>query len=100
MVRISFSSNPKIEFCNNDFGVLKFIVPKSGKIKSISGLEQIEKLDYIQDFRLDLTANSIVDTIKDGRSRPGHYILTAPTEKELLEEMQHVEKQLKIEYYA
>ena len=93
-------SNPKIEFCNNDFGVLKFIVPQSGKIKSISGLEQIAKLDYIQDFRLDLTANSIVDTIKDGRSRPGHYILTAPTEKELLARMQHVEKQLKIEYYA
>ena len=80
--------------------MLKFIVPKSGKIKSISGLEQIAKLDYIQDFRLDLTANSIVDTIKDGRSRPGHYILTTPTEKELLAEMQHVEKQLKIEYYA
>ena len=99
LIQKSLGINSSINLKNSKFGVLKFIVPKPGKIKKISGIEDIELMDYIKDFRLELKDNDIVDVIKDGRSRPGHFILVGDSSKDINLKIKEVENKLKISYY-
>ena len=98
LLQKSFSINTPVNFKENKFGTLKFIVPKPGKVKKISGVEDIEKLNYVYDFRCEIKEGDVIDEIKDGKSRPGHYILIGDSSKDIESNIKEVEKKLKISY--
>jgi phosphoribosylamine-glycine ligase len=94
----SFNKSPKVILPKNSFGVLKFIIPKPGKIKAVRIPEMLKKKQFVNDFRLELSLGQVLDEIKDGRSRPGHYIVTADTREEIFSSLNYMDTHIKIEY--
>ena len=89
-----------ITFTANRFGTLKFVIPQPGKVRSVSGIEEIKQLPYVLDFGCDLHDGYVVGDIKNGRNRPAFFIVAGNSSREVEEHIAEVENTLKIEYYA
>jgi biotin carboxylase len=99
LIEKSFGICCPVVLKSNKFGVLKFIIPRTGKVKNVIGIDEIKKLNYLNDFRCDIKRNDVIDLIRDGRSRPGHYILVGDSMMDINNKIDEVESKLKIIYY-
>jgi carbamoyl-phosphate synthase large subunit len=99
LIEKSFDKNQSVNLKGNKFGSLKFIIPREGKIKTIIGMEKIEKLPYLKDFRCEMKNNDIINVIKDGASRPGHFIVIGNNANDIHTKIEEIERTLKISYY-
>lgn len=80
------------------YAVLKFVHLEEKKIKSITGLDKIQKDRHILHIELEYNVGDIVKPVINDTNRHGHYIATADTESELQEVMKMVENELVIVY--
>lgn len=91
--------NIPIEFKKNEFGTLKFLFPSPGKVRNVTGTDEINSLDYVVDFHCELQNGYEIKTIRNGSDRPGHFIVIGGSSKQVSERIANVESLLKIEYY-
>lgn len=94
----SLGNDASIRLTKNLFGTLKFIIPHEGVIKSVSGIEQIWNVVGLIDFYTDLKEGYQVDTIKNGRLRPGYFIVNGNSKEDVVKKISQVEELLQIEY--
>jgi hypothetical protein len=87
-----------VNLTKNLFGTLKFIIPSEGIVKSLSGIDTILQMDGLLDFYTDLQAGYKIEAIKNGRSRPGHFIVFGESREEVFSKIDFVENNLQIEY--
>ena len=85
--------NKKIKFKKNNFGILKFVMLPHGKIKNITGIEDVRKIKGVLDFDIERDSGNIIAQVEDGRSRPG-YLLAYSSDKDKLKKI--VEKAFSI----
>ena len=89
--------NP-INFINNAYGTLKFIIPSPGVVKNVEGLVDIKNLDYIIDFSCDIKNGDYIDIIKNGRNRPGYYIIKGESREDISKKIENIENIINIQY--
>ncbi len=96
----AFGIDTPIAFTTNRLGTLKFVIPRPGKVRRVSGIEEIKRLPYVLDFGCDLEDGYMIGDIKNGRNRPAFFIVAGDSAKEVEEHIQEVESLLQIEYYG
>ena len=82
------------------FGTLKFIIPQAGKVKKLSGVEEINKKDYVLDFHTELCDGFVIESIKNTSKRPAHVIVIGDSREDINNKLNEVVGTLKIEYYG
>lgn len=82
------------------FGTLKFIIPQAGKVKKFSGVEEINKKDYVLDFHTELCDGFVIESIKNTSKRPAHVIVIGDSREDINNKLNEVVGTLKIEYYG
>lgn len=82
------------------FGTLKFIIPPAGKVKKLSGVEEIVNKDYVLDFHTELCDGFVIESIKNTSKRPAHVIVIGDSRKDIDNKLDEVVSTLKIEYYG
>ena len=82
------------------FGTLKFIIPQAGKVKKLSGVEEINKKDYVLDFHTELCDDFVIESIKNTSKRPAHVIVIGDSREDINNKLNEVVGTLKIEYYG
>lgn len=100
LIEKSFGNESTINLSTNLFGTLKFIIPNKGVVKSIQGIDEINRLNNVVLFHTDITQGYQVGEIKNGCQRPGYYILSGRSRKDILDTIDDVEKLLQIKYYG
>lgn len=78
--------------------VLKFLSFKPGKVKQICGLQEIRKMEGVDDIALNFKVGDSIQPMHDDRSRQGYYIAYAESKSALLTLEEKLEKQLVIIY--
>ena len=81
------------------FGTLKFIIPPAGKVKSLSGVDEIIKKDYVLDFHTELCDGYVVDSIKNTSKRPAHVIIVGDSREDINHKLDEVLSTFKVDYY-
>lgn len=81
------------------YGTLKFIIPTAGKVKSVSGTDEIAKKDYVIDFHTELCEDFVVESIKNTSKRPTHVIVVGNSRDDINHKIDDVVSTLKVEYY-
>lgn len=82
------------------FGTLKFIIPPAGKVKKLSGVEEITNKDYVLDFHTELCDGFVIESIKNTSKRPAHVIVIGDSREDIDNKLDEVVNTLKIEYYG
>lgn len=98
LLKKALGENMQIQLSKKIPGTLKFIIPQEGMIKSIRGVEQVWKVDGLIDFHTDLVIGYKIGTIKNGRLRPGYFIICGDSQEHVLKSISQVEELLQIEY--
>ena len=89
-----------VTFTANGYGTLKFVIPHTGVVKQVSGIEDILKLPFVLDVHSDLHDGYVVGDIKNITNRPFYYIVNGNSSADVRAHMKEVEDLLKIEYYG
>jgi len=95
----SLNIDTPIEFTDNRYGTLKFIIPSQGKVRQVSGVEKILQMPFVVDFGSDLKKDYVVGDIKNGRNRPAYFIVVGDSVAEVDSYIAKVEHTFNIEYY-
>ena len=98
LLKKAVGETTKVSLTKNLYGTLKFIIPSEGVVKSISGINTIRQMDGLLDFYTDLQAGYKIEAIKNGRLRPGHFIVFGNSRDEVFSKVDFVENNLQIEY--
>lgn len=96
----SLGENIPVTLSTNSFGTLKFIIPPSGRVKKLSGVEEIINKDYVLDFHTELCDGFVVESIKNTSKRPAHVIVIGDSREDINNKLSEVNSTLKIEYYG
>ena len=87
-----------IDYSNKRCAVLGFFDFKPGKIMEINGIKEAKILDGVLDIKLNFQPGDIIQRAEDDRSRLGHFILVANSQKELRDLENKVKKLVRIKY--
>lgn len=98
LIKKSLGEDMPIQLTKNLFGTLRFIIPHEGVVKSITGIEQVINVEGLIDFHTDLKKGYKIDTIKNGRLRPGYYIISGDSQEMVTNRISQIEGLLQIEY--
>lgn len=98
LIKKSLDEDVSIKLPKDLYGTLKFIIPHEGVIKSVSGVEQVWNVNGLVDFYTDLKNGYKIDTIKNGRLRPGYFIVSGDSRQDVAKKIEQIENLLQIEY--
>lgn len=98
LLKKSIGEKVSINLTKDLYGTLKFIIPSEGVVKLVSGIDTILKLDGLVDFYTDLQPGYKIEAIKNGRLRPGHFIVFGDSQDDIHAKIDFVEENLHIEY--
>jgi aminotransferase len=79
------------------FAILHFFEFKEGKVKSITGIDDVKNLKGVFSFNLQFKINDTLQIAADDRSRHGYVIIFSETKEEMKEKLKKVYNLLKIE---
>lgn len=96
LIDISLGIEFKYESFKKRGAILSFPICSEGIIESISGLEEIQNLEYISEAELYVKPGDKVNKLKSGADRIGHIITLAETRDEALKINNIAENSLKI----
>lgn len=99
LLKKSMGETVDIKLTKNLFGTLKFIIPSPGVVKSIAGIDKILQLKDLVDFHTDLKSGYNINEIKNGRLRPGHFIVCGNSRDDVYSKIEFVENNLQIIYH-
>lgn len=69
-----------------------------GNLKSISGIDDIKKLDFVHDFNLNLSDGDEIPIIKDSSSRYGYVIFEASSSTDVNLKIELIESLITLDY--
>lgn len=95
---LSNSFQPDLNNDNNSCCLLHFFDFNQGKVKKISGVNDVINLDYVLEFGLNFQEGETISDVKDDRSRHGFIIIKGSNSKEIDDNLERVYQLINIEY--
>lgn len=80
------------------FSIMRFFDFGKGKIKHIKGADSLSFVQNMLDYQFNLKTGDVLDDLKFGRMRPGHFIIGGNDLKELLQQMNDIVAGIKIDF--
>lgn len=99
LINSALGVDGRIEFPESKAGILKFIMLKPGRLKSLKGVEKVRESVGIVDFNIEKKGGEVIDIVRDGRSRPGYCIAAGETLTAVENMIASALEKLEIEYY-
>jgi len=87
-----------VQFTRKLHGILKFIMLPRGRLKRITGIEEMQAVPGIVEAQLERTPGDVIGSIVDGRSRPGYVLAVGHTRDEVESVAATAINKLQIEY--
>ncbi|MFC1874503.1 ATP-grasp domain-containing protein [Chloroflexota bacterium] len=100
VIKQALGEEPDLEIRAHRASVLKFVGARPGKIKNISGIEQVKNMSGVHDFELYLGIGDEIKPLTSGEDRIGHIISFAVSREKALEITEKAESLLEIEVEA
>jgi len=75
---------------------IRYFFPEFGKIKSIEGVEQFEKISWVHQLKFFVEPGDTIDSISDHTKRGGFVITTGETRAIAVERAESVVREIKI----
>ena len=79
-------------------GILHFLMFPPGCIRRITGLDRARSVPGVIDVTIERDVGERVDRVHDGRSRPGHLLVCAPTAAAAQQIVQQVHDVIRLDY--
>lgn len=92
----AFGTTSEIIPTKKEAGILSFIIPESGTLSRIEGFETAKHSLGVVDLVFEKVVGDLLEPISDGRSRPGHLIVVAPTMQQARERLDEARSALKL----
>lgn len=97
-IKIALGEKPVINKRSELYGSeLRFLTPKPGKVKKITGLEEAIKLEGIVAMECFVSSGDIVDPIKSGSDRSGYLVTKGKNREDAVKIADIAEKLINIE---
>lgn len=87
-----------IEINYNQCAILKFFNFKNGKVKKITGYNEVKGWDNVLDIKIKVKEGDIINNPKDDSERSGYYIAIADSKAELEILCKKIENTVRIDY--
>ena len=84
------------EYLENHYSIMRFFDFGKGKIKNVIGREILEQTSNMIDFQLNVKPDQILEDLKYGRMRPGHFIIGGTDFNKLQEQMEFIINNVKV----
>ncbi len=100
MMQISLGEEPDLDELLPKYhrGVaLRYLFPPPGTVKTISGVETIEKIDWVKKMGIFLKPGDVIEPITDHTKRAGFVITIGETQEQAIERAQHAVQMINIE---
>ena len=97
-IQQSTGTSFKLDKVKNSAGILKFILPKKGKIKSIKGFENLNKIDGLEGETF-VKENDAVNSVSSDGDRLGYILATGTTYSEAENLIETYQSLIKFDYY-
>lgn len=78
------------DYLENHFSIMRFFDFGKGKVKNVVGREILEKTPNMIDFQLNVKPGQVLEDLKYGRMRPGHFIIGGTDFNELQNQMNYI----------
>lgn len=87
-----------INYLKNHYCIMRFFDFGNGKVKEIVGRDILKTTKNMIDFQLEVKRGQILEDLKYGRMRPGHFIIGGTNYEELNLQMKHILENIKVLY--
>lgn len=84
------------EYLENHFSIMRFFDFGKGTVQKVIGRELLEETKNMIDFQLNVKQGQILEDLKYGRMRPGHFIIGGTDFEKLQEQMHHIISEVKV----
>lgn len=84
------------EYLENHYSIMRFFDFGKGKVKSVVGRDILETNPNMIDFQLEVKPGQILEDLKYGRMRPGHFIIGGTDFDELKNQMNYILNNVKV----
>ena len=79
VVRQAFGLSAPIEPVRALHGALHFLMFPPGRVRAVHGVDDARSVPGVIDVVVERGPGDIIDEVRDGRSRPGHLLVSGPT---------------------
>jgi biotin carboxylase len=79
-------------------GALHFLMFPPGRVAAVRGLDEAMRVPGVVDVCIERQPGEVIEPVQDGRSRPGHVLVTGNTRRSAQEAIEQVRALLRIDY--
>lgn len=85
-------------YLENHYSIMRFFDFGKGKVKSVSGREFLEQIPNMIDFQLNVKPGQVLEDLRYGRMRPGHFIIGGTDFEKLQEQMKIIIDNVNVDF--
>jgi biotin carboxylase len=79
-------------------GALHFLMFPPGRVAAVRGVEEAQGVPGVVDVCVEPTAGDVIDAVRDGRSRPGHLLVSGETPAAVQNVIARVRSLIRVDY--
>src|SRR5262249_40441494 len=91
-------TTPAIDPVRDLHGALHFLLFPPGKVAAVRGLDEARRVLGVIDVCVEPGAGEMIADVRDGRSRPGHLLVSGETRAEVQQAIARVRSVVRVDY--
>ncbi len=80
------------------YGALHFLLFPPGRVAGVRGVDAAKRVPGVIDVCIERGGGDVIETVEDGRSRPGHLLVTGATAADVQESIAQVRRVVRLDY--